>query len=325
MVQRRALLGGGLTLALARPVLAQGDTAKYPDRPVRITVGFAPGGSTDTVTRMLAPRLQALLGQPVVVDNRPGGSGNVATGVTVRAAPDGYNLLMGTISALAINPSLFDDLGFDPANDLTPITLSVDIQNVLVVPVGRPWKSVADLIAAAKAQPDTLSYSSSGIGGAGHLAGALLDHMAGIRTVHVAYRGGGPAMTDLMGGKIDFSFASGPNALALIESGRLRALAVPMDKRMDQLPGVPTVAETLPGFSVANWYALVGPKGMPAPIVKTLNEAMRKALEDPEMRALLVAHGAVPTPCPPEQLGRFIREETLKWRPILQATGTKPE
>lgn len=324
MMHRRALLGGGLSLALAAPALAQG-AAGYPDRPIKITVGFAPGGSTDTVTRMMAPKLGALLGQPVVVDNRPGGSGNVATSTTVRAAPDGYNLLMGTISALAINPSMFTDLGFDPTTDLTPIGMAVDIQSVLVVPADRPWHSVADLIAAAKAKPDTLSYSSSGIGGAGHLSGALLDHLAGIRTVHVAYRGGGPAMTDLVSGKIDYSFASAPNALPMIEVGRLRALAVPTEQRLPEMPQVPTVAETLPGFSVANWYALVGPKNMPAPIVQKISAALRAVLQDPEVKAMLVSHGATPTPSTPEELGQFIRTETAKWRPIVQATGAKPE
>ena len=324
MIHRRALLGGGMGLALAAPALAQGSAA-YPDRPIKITVGFAPGGSTDTVTRMMAPKLGALLGQPVVVDNRPGGSGNVATSTTVRAAADGYNLLMGTISALAINPSMFTDLGFDPATDLAPIGMAVDIQSVLVVPADRPWRSVAELVAAAKAKPDTLSYSSSGIGGAGHLSGALLDHLAGIRTVHVAYRGGGPAMTDLISGKIDYSFATAPNALPMIEAGRLRALAVPTEQRLPELPDVPTVAETLPGFAVANWYALVGPKGLPAPIVQKLNAALRETLWDPEVKALLVAHGATPTPSTPEELGRFIRSETAKWRPIVQATGAKPE
>jgi tripartite-type tricarboxylate transporter receptor subunit TctC len=324
MIRRRTLLGSSLGLVLAAPALAQGP-GNYPIHPIKITVGFAPGGSTDTVTRLMAPKLQALLGQPVVVDNRPGGSGNVATSTTVRAAPDGYNLLMGTISALAINPSMFTDLGFDPTTDLTPIGMAVDIQSVLVVPADRPWHNVADLIAAARKQPDTLSYSSSGIGGAGHLAGALLDHLAGIRTVHVAYRGGGPAMTDLVSGKIDYSFASAPNALPMIEAGRLRALAVPTEQRLLELPNVPTVAETLPGFAVANWYALVGPKGMPAPIVQTLNAALRQVLEDPEFKAKLVSHGATPTPSTPEELGQFIRRETAKWRPIVQATGAKPE
>jgi tripartite-type tricarboxylate transporter receptor subunit TctC len=243
----------------------------------------------------------------------------------VRAAPDGYNLLMGTISALAINPSLFTDLGFDPTTDLTPIGMAVDIQSVLVVPADRPWRSVADLIAAAKAKPDTLSYSSSGIGGAGHLSGALLDHLAGIRTVHVAYRGGGPAMTDLVSGKIDYSFASAPNALPMIEAGRLRALAVPTEQRLPEMPQVPTVAETLPGFSVANWYALVGPRGMPAPVVQKVSAALRAVLQDPEVQAMLVSHGATPTPSTPEELGQFIRTETAKWRPIVQATGAKPE
>jgi tripartite-type tricarboxylate transporter receptor subunit TctC len=320
MLRRRTL---GLTLpaglvVLARPALAQAD---YPNRPVRVVVGFAAGGGTDLTTRALQPKLQQLLGQPIVVDNRPGAGGNIATEQVVRAAPDGYTLLMGTIAALAINPTLYRNLGFDPATDLTPISQSGSILNVLVVPADRPWRSVADLLAAARARPDTVTYGSSGIGGAGHLAGALFDQMAGVRTVHVPYRGGGPLMTDLVGGKIDYAFATAPTAIPQIESGRLRALGVPTPSRSPLLPAVPSVAETLPGYEVANWYALVGPRGLPRPVVDRLAGAMRATLEDPEVRRHLAPHGVEPTPSTPEELARFIRDETAKWAPIIRATG----
>lgn len=334
MLQRRALLGATLSLPLlggAAQGQAQGQgqgqgQGAYPDRPVRIIVGFAAGGATDITTRILAPRLQAELGsQPVIVENRPGGSGNVATAAVVNAQPDGHTLLMGTISALAINPSLFSDLGFDPQQDLTPIGLFADVLNILVVPVDRPWTTLAELIAAAKAKPEALNYASSGIGGAGHLGGALLDHLAGIRTVHVAYRGGGPAMTDLVSGKVDYSFATAPTALPLIEAGKLRPLAVPTAKRSPQFPNIPAVAETVPGFEVANWYAMLGPKNLPAPVQRKLNAALRTALADPQIAASLAHHGAEPRPSSPEELASFLREETEKWRPILRASGTKPE
>ncbi|WP_160937238.1 Bug family tripartite tricarboxylate transporter substrate binding protein [Teichococcus coralli] len=325
MLQRRAVLGAALALpALAGAARAQTD---YPDHAIRIIVGFAPGGATDITTRLLAPRLQTALGgiAPVVVENKPGGSGNVATQAVVNAAPDGYTLLMGTISALAINPSLFSDLPFNPQADLTPIGLFADVLNILVVPADRPWKSLPELIAAARARPGALNYSSSGIGGAGHLGGALLDHLAGIQTVHIPYRGGGPAMTDLVSGKVDFSFATAPTALPLIEAGKIRALAVPTARRSTLLPDVPAVAETVPSFEVANWYAMLGPKDLPKPIVTRLSAALQECLREPALASDLAQHGAEARPSTPEELAAFLRSETEKWRPILKSSGAKAE
>jgi tripartite-type tricarboxylate transporter receptor subunit TctC len=323
MLSRRALAGlipAGLALpALAPRALAQG--AEYPNRPIRVIVGFAAGGGTDLTARTMQPRLQQALGGNIVIENRPGAGGNLATELAVRAAPDGYTLLMGTIGALAINPTIYSNLPFNPQTDLTPICMSGSILNVLVVPADRPWRSTAELIAAAKAQPDTINYGSSGVGGAGHLGGALLDQMAGIKTVHVPYRGGGPLMTDLIGGKVDFAFSTAPTAVPHIESGRLRALAVPTLTRSELLPNVPTVAETLPGYEVGNWYALVGPRGLPAPVVAKLNAAMRATLGDAAVVGHLARHGVDPIASSPEELGRFIRDETAKWAPIVRATG----
>jgi tripartite-type tricarboxylate transporter receptor subunit TctC len=214
---------------------------------------------------------------------------------------------------------------FSPQTDLTPISQAGSILNVLVVPADRPWRSTAELIAAAKARPDTITYGSSGVGGAGHLAGALLDQMAGIKTVHVPYRGGGPMMTDLVGGKVDYAFATAPTAIPQIEAGKLRALGVPTLQRSELLPQVPTVAETLPGYEVGNWYALVGPRGLPQPIVDRLAATMRTTLEDAEVRRHLGAHGVEPTPSTPDELARFIRDETAKWAPIIRASGARVE
>jgi tripartite-type tricarboxylate transporter receptor subunit TctC len=321
MLSRRTLAGlvpAGLATAAIRPASAQ---AEFPSRPIRIIVGFAAGGGTDLTTRTMQPKLQQALGVSIVVDNRPGAGGNLATEIAVRAQPDGHTLLMGTIGALAINPTLYRSLPFDPQQDLTPISMSGSILNVLVVPADRPWRSVGELIAAARARPDTITYGSSGVGGAGHLAGALLDQMAGIRTVHVPYRGGGPLMTDLVGGKVDFAFSTAPTAVPQIEGGKLRALALPTLARSPLLPGVPTVAETLPGYEVANWYALLGPRGVPAPAVARLNAAMRTTLADPDVLAHLARHGVEPLPSSPEQLAQFIRDETVKWAPIVRASG----
>ena len=324
-MRRRTLalgLPAGLALAAIRPAAAQSD---YPSRPVRIVVGFAAGGGTDLTTRTMQPKLQQALGSSIIVDNRPGAGGNLATDLVIRAPADGYTLLMGTIGALAINPTLYQNLGFNPQTDLAPISMAGNILNVLVVPADRPWRSAAELIAAAKARPDTLTYGSSGVGGAGHLAGALLDQMAGIRTVHVPYRGGGPLMTDLVGGKVDFAFSTAPTAVPQIEAGKLRALAVPTARRTAILPNVPTVAESLPGYEVGNWYSLLGPRALPQPIIDKLNTAMRTTVTDPEVAGHLARHGVEPLSSSPEELARFIREETAKWAPIVRATGATPD
>jgi tripartite-type tricarboxylate transporter receptor subunit TctC len=326
MIDRRALLGAGLGgCALSLPALRAQAQESWPSKPIRIVVGFAAGGATDISTRVMQPKLSALLGQPVIIDNRPGAGGNIATDVVVHAAADGYTFLMGTIGALAINPTLYGNLSFDPQKDLVPVSMAGNVLNVLVVPADRPWRSVADLIAAAKARPDTITYGSSGVGGAGHLAGALLDQMAGLKTVHVPYRGGGPLMTDLIGGKVDYAFSTAPTALPQVQSGKLRLLAVPTARRIRASPDVPTVAETLPGYEVQNWYALVGPKGLAPAVVARMNAAMREALADPAVAGALEGQGVEPMPTSPEDLARFIREETAKWAPIVRDTGAKAE
>ena len=331
-MRRRLLLAGlaapGLAAAQGAPgspaaPWAQGSPAApwAPTRPIRIVVGFSAGGGTDITTRALAARLQASLGQPIVVENRPGASGNLASEAVLRAPPDGHTLLMGTIAALAINPTLFRNLGFDPRVDFSPISLAGDILNVFVCAPEKPFGDFAALLAAARARPDSLSNGHSGVGGTGHLAGALLDAMAGIRTIQVSYRGGGALIADIISGKVDFSCATASTTLPHIESGRLRALAVPTPGRSLLLPQVPAVAESLPGYAVANWNALVGPRGMPPAVVARLNAAMREALADPEVAANLRRHGVEPSPSSPEELARFIREETDQWAPVIRASG----
>ncbi|WP_431281923.1 Bug family tripartite tricarboxylate transporter substrate binding protein [Humitalea sp. 24SJ18S-53] len=325
MFPRRTILAASLSApAILSPFGARAQDT-YPNKAIRVVVGFAAGGSTDLNTRTMAPKLGQLLGQPVVVDNRPGAGGNLATEIVARANPDGYTLLMGTIAALSVNPSLYRNLPFDPQTDVTPISMAGNVLNVLVVPMDRPWRSTADLIAAARARPETITYGSSGVGGAGHLSGALLDRLAGVKTIHVPYRGGGPLMTDLISGKLDFAFSTGPTALPQVEGGRLRMLAVPSAARSPLLPDVPTVAESLPGFDVQNWNALVGPKNLPRAIVDRLNAAMRTTLQDPEVVHHLGRHGVEPLPSSPEDLARFIREETAKWAPILRDAGVSPD
>ena len=317
MLSRR-LIGATALGLLARPAFAQWQ----PTRPIRVLVGFAPGGGTDITTRTISAKLQTLLGQPIVVENRPGAGGNLASEATVNAPADGSALMMGTIASLVMNP-IMTRLPFDVLTDLTTIGRSVEVTNFLVVAPEKPWRSLAELIAAAKAKPGELSYGSSGVGGAGHLGGALLDSMAGIETIHVPYRGGGQLITDILSGKVDFSIATAATVLPHIEANRLRALAVPSPRRSALLPDVPTVAEAanLPGFEVANWYAMMGPRGLARPVVDRVNAALNEAMRDPDVAANLAKHGLEPAPSTPEELTGFIRTETAKWRPIIERAG----
>ena len=252
----------GAFIATALPV-AGASAANWPDRPVRMLVGFAPGGGTDATARAIAPKLTELLGQQVIVDNRPGATGNIATDITAKSNPDGYTILMGTIAALAINPSLYEKLPFDPVKDLLPVTRAVDSTNVLVVHPSVAAKSVKELIALAKGK--SLNAGSSGVGGAGHLALELFNLQTDVKITHVPYKGGGPAMIDLLVGNIQLIFATAASAVGHIKSGKIRALAVTTLKRSPLVPDLPTVAETgLKGFEANNWYGVLVPARRPA-------------------------------------------------------------
>ena len=321
-MKKRELLAGLALLPLATPALAQ----EYPSRPIRLLVGFAAGGSTDVFARAIAPRLQALLGQPVVVENRPGAGGNIATEATARSAPDGYTLLLGTIGPLAINPTLYGTLSFDPLKDLTPVSLIGEVPNVLAVPVDRPFRSVADIIAAAKAQPEALNFGSSGIGSAGHLAAEQLNLMAGIRTTHVPYRGGGALLPELIAGRVDYAFTTALTGIPQAEAGKLRILGVPNGKRVPLLPEIPTIAESgLPGFDGVDWAAMMAPPGLPASILAKLNGAMQSVLKDPELVAAMAARRLVLEGSTPEALAEFLRRETARWAPVVRASGARPD
>ncbi|MEO3472464.1 tripartite tricarboxylate transporter substrate binding protein [Roseomonas sp. CAU 1739] len=314
----RRLIGATTFGLLARPALAQWQ----PTRPIRILVGFAPGGGTDITTRTISGRMQAILGQSIVVENRPGGGGNLASEALVNSPSDGTVIMMGTIASLVMNP-LMQRLSFDVLTDMTTIGRSVDVTNFFVVPVDRPWRNILEFIAAAKAQPETLAYGSSGVGSAGHVGGALLDTMAGIKTIHVPYRGGGQLITDIVSGKVDYSIATAATVLPHIEAGRLRALAVPTARRSPLLPDVPTIAEAgnLPGYEVANWYGMMGPRNLPRPIVDRVNAALVESLRDADVVSNLSKHGLEPAPSTPEEFTAMIRSEMAKWRPVIEATG----
>lgn len=322
MLRRRQMLA--LPPAFAATA-AQAQPA-YPNRPIRVLIGFAPGGSTDVTARIMSARLQALMGQSIVIENRPGAGGNIATEAVSRAAPDGYTLLLGTIGALAINPTLYRDLSFDPQRDLVPISRIGTVLNVLAVPVDRPWRSVAELIAAAKARPDTLTCASSGVGGAGHLANQQFNMLADVRTVHVPYRGGGALLADLVSGKVDYAFTTALNAVPQAQDGKLQILAVPDAQRSRLLPDVPTMAESgLPGFEMVDWVALMGPRGLPEPIVRAVGDAIRTTLTDPAIVAQLADRRVEAQPSTPQELAQFLHDETAKWAPIVRASGAVPD
>ena len=316
------LICGALVAAILPVATAR--AADWPDRPVRMLVGFAPGGGTDATARAIAPKLTELLGQQVIVDNRPGATGNIATDITAKSNPDGYTILMGTIAALAINPSLYGKLPFDPVKDLLPVTRAVDSTNVLVVHPSVPVKSVKELIELAKAK--SLNCGSSGVGGAGHLALELFNLQTGVKIVHVPYKGGGPAMIDLLGGNIQLIFATAASAVGHIKSGKIRALAVTTLKRSPLVPDLPTVAETgLKGFEANNWYGVMVPANTSRAIIMRLNKDISTALLTPDIKEVLFKQGLDSAPESPEAFGAYIRSELAKWAKVVKASGLKAE
>ena len=300
--------------------------AEYPTKPVRMLVGFAPGGGTDTTARTIAQPLSAALGQQIIVDNRPGAAGNIAADIAAKSPPDGYTILMGTIAALAINPSLYQKLPFDPIKDFEPVTLAVSSTNVLAVHPSVAAKNMRELIALAKAQPGKLTYGSSGIGGAGHLAGVLFDQLAGTTMVHVPYKGGAPAMIALISGEVQLVFATAETAVPQIKSGKIRALGVTMAKRTALLPDLPTIAEAgLPGYEANNWYGLLVPAKTPRAIVDRLHREAVKVLNTPAIKEQLFRQGLDASPSTQQEFAAYIKSEIAKWAKVVKASGAKAE
>lgn len=296
----------------------------YPTKALRLISPYPPGGGTDATARAIAPKMSELLGQQVIIDNRPGATGNIATDITAKSNPDGYTILMGTIAALAINPSLYEKLPFDPLKDLLPVTRAVDSTNVLVVHPSVAAKTVKELIGLAKAKPGALNCGSSGVGGAGHLALELFNLQTATKITHIPYKGGGPAMTDLMGGQIQLIFATAASAVGPIKSGKIRALAVTTLKRTALLPNLPTVDELgLKGFDATTWHGLVAPAGTPKDIIETLNIATTEALKDPATQKALLDLGVDVIGSSPKEFEDYIKSEIPKWTAVVKASGAQ--
>jgi tripartite-type tricarboxylate transporter receptor subunit TctC len=296
----------------------------YPTRPVRIIVGFAPGGAADIMARLIGQWLSERLGQQFVIENRPGAGGNVATEAAVRAPADGYTLLLAH-SINAINATLYEKLNFNFIQDIAPVTSFASGALVMVVNPSVPARTVPEFIAYAKANPGKINMASQGVGSTGHVSGELFKMMAGVNLVHVPYRGAGPALIDLLGGQVQVMFPATVSSIEYIRAGRLRALAVTAATRNDGLPDIPTVGQFVPGYEASNWYGIGVPTGTPAEIIGNLNKEINAGLADAKMKARLADLGETPFPGSPADFGQLIAEETEKWRKVIRAANIKAE
>jgi tripartite-type tricarboxylate transporter receptor subunit TctC len=311
-----------LALWISQGALAQA----YPTHPVATVVGFAPGGGTDTVSRIIAKTLGDQLGQQVLTDNKAGAGGNIATDFVAKAPPDGYTLLLGNVGSLTVAPHLVKNLPYDPLHDLAPISMAVVFPNLIVVHPSVPANTLAEFIKLAKEKPGTITYGSSGIGGAGHLAGELLKMVAKIDIVHVPFKGGGPAMQAMLGGQIHAYFATPVAAGAHVKAGRAKALATTGPKRDPFMPDVPTVAESgYPGYEATNWYAYMAPAKTPKDVIARLNREIVKALGAPEVRELLHKQGLEPRPSNPEELAAHMKREYETWGRVVKEANIQAQ
>ena len=303
------------------PAVAQDAAAAYPSKPIRILVGFAPGGATDIVARTVAEKLQAAWGQPVVVENRPGAGSNIAAEQAARADPDGHTLLLGTI-ANATNMSLYKNLKYDTLKDFAPVTQLMSAPSVLVVSPSLPVDDLKGLIALAKQKPGTLTYASSGAGGSPHLAGELLELRAGVDMVHVPYKGAAPALADVIGGQVNLGFKTALSALPSMQAGRLKPIAVAATRRLPQIPNVPTMAEAgFPDFEVSSWNGLMAPAKTPPAIVAKLHREVVRILQLPDVRERFATQAAEPVGSTPEEFRAYIRSEIDRWGTVARTAN----
>jgi len=322
---RRAALSLAATLAALTPQAAAAADA-YPAKPIRFVVAIPPGGGTDISARSIAHKLAERFAQQVVVDNRPGAGGNIGTDIVAKSAPDGYTILMGSAGPLAINASLFAKMPFDPIKDLAPVTLAASTPNVLVVHPSLPARTVKELIALARARPGEINFASSGHGTPAHLAGELFNSMAGVKLVHVPYKGAAPALADLLGGQVQIMFSTMPPALPHVKDGKLRALAVTSRKRSPAAPDLPTLDEAaLAGFEAITWHGVVVPAGTPTTVIALLNREIVAILHLPEVVERLSGQGAEALGSTPEEFAAYIGSESVKWAKVVRESGAKAE
>jgi tripartite-type tricarboxylate transporter receptor subunit TctC len=314
------LLGG---LALAAPAWCQGEA--WPAKPVRVVVAFTAGGTTDILARYVGQQLAEKLKQPFVIDNRPGAGGNLGTELVVRAPADGYTLTVNSVGPIAVNPTLYPKLAYNPLTELVPIVQIAEVPNVLVVHPSLPAKTLDEFVAHARANPGKLNCSSTGIGTSSHLSCFILARRAGFEAVHVPYKGA-DALRDLLAARVQFMFATIPSVKQHIDSGALRAIAVSSAKRSRSMPDVPTVAESgYPGFEAGSWFGFFAPKGTPSEVIATLNKAVNEIIEVPATEAALVKEGADPVGGTPQQFAQFVKREFEKWRTVVRESGATAE
>jgi tripartite-type tricarboxylate transporter receptor subunit TctC len=312
-----------LVAALAVTALAAGAAfAAFPERPVKLVVPFAPGGGTDAIARALGVGMAQALGQSVIVENKPGAGTIIGTDLVAKSPADGYTLLVASF-AHAVNPSLMSRLPFDPQKAFEPVILLARGPNVLVVRAESPYKSVADVLAAARAEPGKVTYASQGNGTSAHLAGEMFSNLAKVKMTHVAYRGAGPAMTDLLGGQVDVMFATAAAAAPHLDNGKMRALGVTTPKRSPAMKDLPAIAETVPGYAVESWYGLFVPAGTPADVVAKLHAAAKKATDHPDFRKKIEPEGLTISAGAPKELDDYVRAEAARWGKVVKENGIK--
>jgi tripartite-type tricarboxylate transporter receptor subunit TctC len=319
-----SLLAMATVASVALLTLGQAQAA-YPDKPIRLVVPFAAGGPSDVLGRAIGQKIAGLLGKPVIVENKPGAGTNLAADMVARSAPDGYTLLLMMVGTQAINEAMYPKLSYDTVRDFAPISLVAASSLMLVAHPSVPAKNLKDLVALAKAEPNKYNFASSGSGTPLHLGGELLNKRAGIKLMHVPYKGAAPALNDVLGGQVELAMIGTPSALQYIKSNKLTPIGVTSAQRTTLAPDVATIAETLPGYDVELVYAIVGPTGTPKEVIGSLNQAIGKALQEADLREKLLSQGFEVRTSTPEQLGTYIRSEINKWAPIVKESGVKPE